>query len=997
MSNKLAEVLEKIDEIVTEMNKFNFIARGPAPSIKRETHSLVIESEVIGRDGEKEKIVCEVMDPQRKRDNISVVAIVGMGGLGKTTLAQLVYNDERVKAHFELFMWVCVSSDFDTINISKSILELATNGGDVSTSNKEVLQSRLRRILDMKRYLLVLDDVWNEETDKWDELRTILFSGASLGSVIIVTTRSKRAASIMGTLPSHDLASLTDEDSWRLFERRAFGAEVKEPTDELRTIGKTIVCKCVGLPLALKAVAGTMRTKTEVSEWRAISKSNILDGLQSTGNVLPVLKLSYDNLPSHTKQCFAFCAIFPRDYVIERDALIQLWMANDFIPTAGSIENLEDKARYIFYELYWGSFFQDIKEEETYYGSKIKCKMHDLMHDLATQIAGNKCSNKLEVNTPRIIPKEVHHLSVHSERPLEINNVLKQFPTIRTYLVRHTYLDKKYCLYIPLKKSSSLLKSCSLRALQFRSECPPKELGYMKHIRYLDLFLGNFETLPETISTLYNLQTLILSHTNIRALPTKMRNMVNLRHLFLDNCANLKHMPIGLGQLKFLQTLTKYVVDSGRGVSIRELENLILCGHLSLSGLDNVKDLEDVVTMNLTAKINLSSLELEWGPTNKKRTTRNDEALLEALAPHNEIKYLAINGYSGSDFPKWMKETLIIRNLRRLRLQKCINCAELPPLWKLPLLENLYLDKLESLVHIVLRTRDQVVGSESKIIFPALKILKVRSLPNLESWHEELSNLIGFPKLDELVIYSCPKLLSVPVHAPILHKLDINKGDCFFSYRPTKVLALEFWKYFIALETLRIDHSDALVFWPVEEFRSLKYLKLLDIRSCRNFAGSLQVSSLPISCMEGSLPQLESLNINDCQELVEVHVCSMSLKYLSIAECPKISQEGLAELTNLTELRWLELNNCTKWSAWPKNMENLPSLKDLSIVKCPGIESFPKGLQNRIPFLQYLYIESCPALEKRCINGGDYWHLVSPIFDKRFAKIVEIRYISPIY
>ncbi|KAJ4810163.1 NBS-LRR-like resistance protein [Rhynchospora pubera] len=792
MGNKLAKVLEKIDEIVTEMNKFNFAARGPAPSIKRETHSLVIESEVIGRDGEKEKIVREVLDPQRKRDNISVLVIVGIGGLGKTTLAQLVYNDERVKAHFELLLWVCVSSDFDTVNISKSILEVATNGGGVSTSNMEVLQSQLRGILDMKRYLLVLDDVWNEESDKWDDLKTILFSGASSGSVIIVTTRSKRAASIMGTLRSHDLASLTDKDSWKLFKKRAFGAGVKEPTDELRIIGKTIACKCVGLPLALKAVGNMMRTKTEVREWRAILESNILDGLRSTGNVLPVLKLSYDNLPLHTKQCFAFCAIFPQDYAIERDTLIQLWMANDFIPTVGSIKNLEDKARDIFYELYWGSFFQDIKEEETNYGSTIKCKMHDLMHDLATQIAGNKCSNEQELKNPSIVPKEVHHLlKLSVEGPPKLNNVLKKFPTIRTYLVRDNVFEH------PLEeKSSSLLKSCSLRALRFRIQYPPKELGYMKHIRYLDFSGGILKTLPETISTLYNLQTLILSHTGICALPTQMRNMVNLRHLFLDGCRFLKHMPIGLGQLKFLQTLTKYAVDSDKGGSIKELENLILCGHVTLSGLDNVKDREDVETANLTAKTNLSSLELEWGPTNKKKT-RNYEAVLEALVPHNEIKYLAINGYSGSDFPKWMKETFIIRNLKRLRLQNCINCVELPPLWKLPLLENFNLEKLESLVHIVLRTCEQVVGSESKIIFPALKILEVRALPNLESWHEELSELVGFPKLNELIIDSCPKLLSVPVHAPILCKLEIrNNCDCLFSYRPTKSTGIRIMEVF---------------------------------------------------------------------------------------------------------------------------------------------------------------------------------------------------------
>ncbi|KAJ4753017.1 Disease resistance protein (CC-NBS-LRR class) family [Rhynchospora pubera] len=167
MRNKLTKVLGQIDEIVTEMNKFNFIRRDPTPTIDRETHSFVVESEIIGRDSDKEKVVSKLMDPKQVRDNVSVLAIVGMGGLGKTTLAQMVYNDDRIKKHFQLFMWVCVSTEFRVTNISKSILEVATNENDISISNKEVLQSRLQGILGRKKYLLVLDDVWNEEKEKW--------------------------------------------------------------------------------------------------------------------------------------------------------------------------------------------------------------------------------------------------------------------------------------------------------------------------------------------------------------------------------------------------------------------------------------------------------------------------------------------------------------------------------------------------------------------------------------------------------------------------------------------------------------------------------------------------------------------------------------------------------------------------------------------------------------------------------------------------------------
>ncbi|KAJ3690011.1 hypothetical protein LUZ61_019175 [Rhynchospora tenuis] len=287
MTKKLTKILAKIDEIVTEMNKFNLSTRAPAtPSIDRETQSFVMASEVIGRYGENENIISKLLDPQRERDNISVLAIVGMGGMGKTTLAQLVFNDKRVKKHFKLLMWVCVSTEFNVVNIIKSIIQVATNNkGDVSTSNKEVLRRQLYEILDRKRYLLMLDDVWNEEREKWNELRTLLFSRAFSGSVIIVTTRSQDVASIMQTLPSHKLAELTIEDSWRLFEKTAFGSWVEEPLEEHLTIGRTIVHKCGGLPLALKAIGGLMETKREVRDWHSISESNLWDGYE---NVQPL-------------------------------------------------------------------------------------------------------------------------------------------------------------------------------------------------------------------------------------------------------------------------------------------------------------------------------------------------------------------------------------------------------------------------------------------------------------------------------------------------------------------------------------------------------------------------------------------------------------------------------------------------------------------------------------------------------------------------------------
>ncbi|KAJ4782268.1 NBS-LRR-like resistance protein [Rhynchospora pubera] len=1102
MSNKLTKALNKISKLVNEMNTFNLTSRDPPPTIDRETQSFVMESKVIGREREKELIVSELLNPPRERDNISVFAIVGIGGAGKTTLAQYVFNDERVKEHFQLSLWVCVSIDeFNVIEIIKSIIERAS--GDASKNSKEMLQHELRKILDKKRYLLVLDDVWSKEREKWNELRMLLCSAAGAGSVIIVTTRDQGVASTMEAFPNHNLEKLTDEDSYELFKNRAFGAWVEKPTEEHYEIGKTIAHKCGGLPLVVNAMGGLMGSNQELCYWREILENKVWDSLHSTEEISSILKLSYEYLPSHMKQCFAFCAVFPQDYVIERETLVQLWIANDFIPTDGSMKNIENKGRSIFNELHRRSFFQNIKEEATYEFSEITCQMHDLMHDLATEIAGKKCSTILEPNYFGSAQKEVRHLHVGYHTKFRgINNILKQFPNIHTCMV---YDDKNNK---PNKIDFYLLKSCSLRALNMR-EYPPKEIGYMKHIRYLNFSGLSVTALPETISTLYNLQTLKLSRCwNIQKLPSEMRYLINLRHLFLQGCTSLKHMPIGLGQLNYLQTLTKYVLNPSKGGSIRELNQLnLLSGYISLSGLESIRDRDDAQSVNLAKKTNLCSLKLKWDKTSNGGAG-NSKPILEALMPHDKLKYLHISGYRGFGFPKWIMEVPIISNLKGLKLKQCINCAELPPLWLLPLLEDLHIEKMGNLISFVGSMCENVEGKKSFIIFPALKNLTIRILPNLESWHEEGSEFVAFPELKTLAIGGCPKLKSVPTHVPLLTYLELNncteiklrqisylpmlsklsislndmpfrepdafrppknieelkivgyenvypleeegelliscqtrpvlrkltilKSYCFLTCGPSKVVALEFWKYFAAVEDLVINQCDNLVFWPEEELRSLKCLKNLFVFDCRNLTGALteqqQASSLEYYLTPPlPLPHLEQFSFVECPELVQVpFVCSKSLKDLSIDNCPKLNiGEMLTHvITDPMELKYLRIIPSTHWSVWPDNMKHLPSLDSLQIkqylgielvppglhlpslqelhiyecpgesfppglhlpslvelviTKCPKIKSFPPGLQNRLPSLQRLIINNCPALERSCRSGGDYYDLVSSI------------------
>jgi Leucine-rich repeat (LRR) protein len=975
-SNKLTKVLGKIDEIVTEMNQFNFTTHPPVNTIDRETQSSVMESEVIGREGERDEIVNALLDPQRERDDISVLAIVGMGGLGKTTLAQLVFNHEGVKGRFQLLMWVCVSTDFNVVNILKLIIQAAQKGGDISASSKEVLQQRLHEILDKKKYLLVLDDVWNETREKWEEMKTLLSSRANAGSVVIVTTRSKMVATIMGTLPDCDLAKLTEEDSWKLFEKRAFGWMVTEPSEELHKIGRNIVRKCGGLPLAVKAMGGLMGTKPDVKDWRVVAENNkIWDGLASSENILALLKLSYDHLPSYMKQCFVFCAVFPQDYLIKRDMLIRLWMANDFIPTDSTMD-LEDKGRHIFNELYLRSFFQDIeyKEDRDYGSITTTCKMHDLMHDLATQVAGKKCSTQLEQDNSGTTQEEVQHLliSLDYSRMKNIEaSVLKQLPNVRTFLV----LDQLK----QTKKYSYLLKSSSLRALQFEmiDISPPKELGYMRHLRYLDLsFCDDLHALPESISKLYNLQTLNVSHseicelpegmrylTNLRDLflkycgslehlPNGMRYMTNLRHVCLDGCNNLKWMPIGIGQLKCLRILTKYAVDPDKGGSIGELKILNdLYGHLSLSGLEKIRDKGDAEAANFAAKSKLYSLELRW-EGELRETGENEQAVLEALGPHSELKFLKINGFLGSSFPKWIKEPFIINNLKTLRLIECINYVEISPVLQLHLLEELYLQELKSLTYIVTGS----CKNADEMIFPSLKRLEMVEMPNLEGWNERDIKMVNFPNLESLKIDRCPKLKSVPIHAPLLTRLKVKDSR---EIKLRQILNISMLSYL----DIKIDFPPT----ETDAFRLPKTLEELRIMGFENVNHLADQAEEKQSCEANALRNLIIVSSN----------CFLSCGY----------GPGRAELGTLgfwkhfAALEFLVFRACKSLVYWPQEeMRNLKCLKELNFEKCEkftGSLSMPVSSSPiLIPQLKWLSIENCPELVQIPSCSTSLEHLV---------------------
>ncbi|KAM0828234.1 hypothetical protein ACQ4PT_067679 [Festuca glaucescens] len=338
MSTKLKNILQKIGKLVEEMNKFGLESSAPVEC-----------ATIYGRDDD-EKVITKLLLDQRDQRKVQLLPIFGMGGLGKTTLAKMVYNDQVIQQHFQLKMWHCVSDNFDVIALVKSIIELATNGRCNLPDSMDLLQKRLGEVIGQQRFLLVLDDVWNEDERKWeDDLKPLLCSVGASGSAIVVTCRSQKVASVMQTLQPHKLACLNEEDSWELFAQKAFSSGVEEQA-ELVTIGRRIVKKCRGLPLALKAMSGLLSSYQQVQEWKAIDESNIGDNVRGKDEILPILKLSYKHLSSEMKQCFAFCVVFPKDYMLDKDELIQLWIANGFIQEEGTMD-LAQKGELIFHNL----------------------------------------------------------------------------------------------------------------------------------------------------------------------------------------------------------------------------------------------------------------------------------------------------------------------------------------------------------------------------------------------------------------------------------------------------------------------------------------------------------------------------------------------------------------------------------------------------------------------------------------------------------------------
>ncbi|MBA0789319.1 hypothetical protein Gotri_026478, partial [Gossypium trilobum] len=270
MGRQIKAIKARLTSIGSEAKMFNLVERDRLVetsfmSKKRQrTHSFAHKDEIIGREDDKAALLKLILEFQSE-ENVCIIPIVGFGGLGKTALAQFVY--ETVKDHFELRIWVCVSNIFDLKTIVENIIKSVANHAPDQNLEMDQLQKQLRDEIRGKKYLLVLDDIWNEEWEQWVSLKKLLMGGAK-GSRIIVTTRSLKVAKITSKCQPHVLKGLSDDDAWSLFKEIAFEQiSTDSPSSEFVEIGKQILERCGGVPLVIRTIAGTLSFKNSKNDW----------------------------------------------------------------------------------------------------------------------------------------------------------------------------------------------------------------------------------------------------------------------------------------------------------------------------------------------------------------------------------------------------------------------------------------------------------------------------------------------------------------------------------------------------------------------------------------------------------------------------------------------------------------------------------------------------------------------------------------------------------
>ncbi|XP_074562514.1 putative disease resistance RPP13-like protein 1 [Curcuma longa] len=738
------------------------------PTRSRRTTSLEVRADIVGAGIEDaaQTLISMILKHDHKQND--VFGIVGMGGMGKTTLAHKIFHDERIKNDFPTCIWIHVSKNYMRIELLKQMLKQAQGSDDGGQSIKE-LESNVAGAL-VNRFFIVLDDVWS--VNVWtDVLRNPILNAKSSG-IILVTGRHEKVMKDIRAGHIHHVQRMNEDDGLELFHKVVFEDEENE-NPELDEIAAKIVSKCDGLPLAIKAIAGMLISKKRTRrEWERVLESDLWRMRDNEDELPRALYLSYEDLSSVLKQCFLCCASYID--VADRNDLVRLWIAEGLIHVPNG--EMEEVAEYYYKEL----VMRNLLQLDPTYADQMFYSMDDLLRALGNNLIGDEA---LVISDGRVA----------DTNPNPLTKIRRLWMSSKgdTLRLPGAVLEQK-CLRVLRLSDSSEIKTIEDEAAA---------LPALKNLRVLDVSDTQIERLPDFIfMNLLLLRYLDLDRTKIRELPESIGRLANLQTLNIAGCKSLRSLPkavTSLGMLRCLRAkgtpLTHLPRGMGRLTNLNHIEEFIVGHGDSPSNVDDGCDLEELRSLSKLRFLNAVKLEkatmtgtsvlenkswlrhlsLSW--TNRDGGEKEAaEKTCSGLLPPPSLEELCLLNFPGRRFPNWMMSTSVLgASFPRLEILNLWNfpcCTELPPLGQLPRLKFLEIKGASAVRKVGPEFLD--ADSPQAVAFPRLESLRFLNMPNWEEWtlnaaseeageNQERSPKL-FPRLKVCLFIACPKLRGLP-------------------------------------------------------------------------------------------------------------------------------------------------------------------------------------------------------------------------------------------
>uniref|UniRef100_A0ACD5Z0K4 Uncharacterized protein n=1 Tax=Avena sativa TaxID=4498 RepID=A0ACD5Z0K4_AVESA len=942
---KLLEELPVIQQSLRDLAQLPQIHAGSSRSLSRPAtgplQSAATARELfVGYEHEYDRLVSALLNnvsdqPSSSRSNNNVVAVIGHSRTGKTTIARRAWHDTSVNRdkYFDLMVWASVPYMFSKTDLLTEIWRSLPGSSPVDEKcavadmSFSKLQQVVHGLVGSRRYLLVLDDVCNDESGGYDgreKMETTWedvlapFRDGGPGSRILVTSRADICARTLGAGTRITLNGIGASDLILVLKKAAFG-DAHRRTPHLDDVIKSVAEKLRGSPSAAKDFGDKLRNKHKKKHWKKLLEtagSSVHCGAGAgAGEITLAGVSSYRNLPPHLQSCLAFCSIFPDKWEFEPETLVKMWIAHGIISDSGHT-SMEDVGRGYVRELQARSMLKSTSKRD---GRATCFVIHEQVHSMLLSVSATYFfrlrSDGPNSNRRHSIPASVRHLSLAGGGCLEALAQLKDDPVLkklRTLLV----FDDDANSSSSSNTAAAVIDNHVLKQLKAvivldfagtRIAELPKGVGKLKNLRYLGL-PSSVRSLPATVTKLLHLQTLSLGKDckleDHHGFPADgMRNLINLRHLDMD----MKYIAMirGIGRLGKLQGSVEFCADRGKGHGMEELAGIdALHGALIVKGLQAVAGKEEAQKAQLGKKESLEALKLEWQPPKLGQracssSTSSQGEVLEGLQPHCNIQELHIVRYQGTSSPSWLESSDMLTSLSHLYLINCRNWPTLPCLSGLPDLRVLHIKEMYS----VARIDHSLYGGGRGCALRSLEKLLLDDMPNLVEWSAESTD-DAFPCLREILILNCPKLAKLPRVPSTVRNMRIENDDSYylgmsFSSKSNS-FTLDVHGEAVRLlhqDFLHRDHAVAISALSIQKYAGgenelnvnlLSSVRSLSLRRC-------VVTDRQLGVFFQNLPFLERLQISHCSEFRVFPEGAMptSLKSIELKGCDPTLVEKL--------------------------------------------------------------------------------------------------------